>query len=390
MEFFDFEDDFFEAASAPASKPPARPAAASSTAKPKGSSGTPGSGSGPTKPSSGPSAPASGRPARPGAAAPTAAAQTGRDGRTPPPATTPAPARPSDGGGGFSFDRVMPYLTQGFDVIQKGAQIAQQFRPAPVPSSPVPGGPAPGDAAQPGADGQVAAPQPSYDQPGLPPQPSGYDVGPVPQPYGPGPASQPTLSADQLGILLQALRQRQIPPLPGQPPPTAVPSAPVAAAPSAPAVPQADALALLRLILSNPQFQQSLQLAALMGSAGPRTMELPVPRTWPPRRQRPVSIPLGAVMNAISVLAGQSMSELNARTSEDDPEVPSYLVDEEGEFVVDPASSDDRAALVAHLFRVSDEARRSDWDWSPDDSPPEAADEMDESDAWAREAGFLG
>jgi hypothetical protein len=83
------------------------------------------------------------------------------------------------------------------------------------------------------------------------------------------------------------------------------------------------------------------------------------------------------------------MVELNARTAEDDPEVPSYLVDEEGEFVVDPASPDDRAALVAHLFRVSDEARRADWRWSADGQLSDAGDEHDESDVFAREAGFM-
>ena len=147
-------------------------------------------------------------------------------------------------------------------------------------------------------------------------------------------------------------------------------------------------MALLSLILGNPQLQQALQRTAVMGSAGPRAVALPVPATWPPHRMRSASIPLGAVMNAIAALAGQSMTELNESTSEDDPEVPSYLVDEEGEFLVDPASPDDRAALVAHLFRVSDQAQRSGPVWTSHDGLPEATDELDESETWAREAGF--
>jgi hypothetical protein len=105
---------------------------------------------------------------------------------------------------------------------------------------------------------------------------------------------------------------------------------------------------------------------------------------------RSVQIPLGAVMNAISALAGQSRAELNASTREDEPEVPPYLVDEEGDFIVDPASPDDRAALVTHLFRVSDEAQRAARYWQPDAPPSEADGELDESDAWARDAGFTG
>jgi hypothetical protein len=142
------------------------------------------------------------------------------------------------------------------------------------------------------------------------------------------------------------------------------------------------------LILGNPQFQQALQSSAIMGAAAPRTVQLPVPATQPTLHMRSVSIPMGAVMNAISALAGQSMTELNASTREDEPEVPSYLVDAEGEFIVDPANPEERAALVAHLFRVSNEAQR----FAAHPSAPvrlaEADGELDESEQWAREAGF--
>jgi hypothetical protein len=382
MSFFEFESEFLESArsvaegSSSTGGPQGRSAGAGSAATPRSPSSPRGSGSGRAgAPTARPAA--SGRPQQPAAAAPIAAPQGARDGRTSPPASSASGARPSGGSGGFSFDRFMPYVTQGFDFAGRGAQIAQQF--AAFPGA---GGQPPGDAGQPaGYDGRAVA-QPSG-LPGFSPQPSGYDVGAVPQPYGPGAVGQPAPSVDQLGILLQALRDRQIPSLPGlpsQPPPAVTPAASMA--------PQTDAMTLLRLILGNPQFQQALQWSAVMGAAGPRAVELPVPATSAPRRMRSVPIPLGAVMNAISALAGQSMTELNANTREDDPEVPAYLVDEEGEFIVDPAIPHDRAALVAHLFRVSEQAERAGRFRPPDSLPREAADELDESDEWAREAGF--
>ena len=141
-----------------------------------------------------------------------------------------------------------------------------------------------------------------------------------------------------------------------------------------------DGLALLHAILSNPQFQQTMQSAAMGGGA--RNVYLPMPMPAQPQYQRPVPIPLGAVMNAIAQLAGRSMTELNASTREDDPEVPPYLVDEHGEYVVDPASVEDRAALVAHLFRVNAATVNA-------TDEPGALDEVDESEAWAAEAGFI-
>ncbi len=375
MDFFEFLESAPPAVtrSSPTGGPRGGTGGGGATATPRSAGSSRGSGSG--GPPSGKGAAATGRSPQPRAAATPAAP------RTSPPAGKPSGTGPSGGGGGFSFGRFMPYVTQGFDFVRQGTQVAQQFGAFPRTSGQTPGGP--GQPA--GPDGQPAAQPAGLGQPGSPPRPSGYDVGAVPQPYGLDAAGQPAPSADQLGILLQALRQRQIPPLPGQPaqPPPAV-------TPAAPLVPQTDGMALLRLILGNPQFQQALQWAAVMGSAGPRTVELPVPATAPPRRMRSVAIPLGAVMNAISALAGQSMTELNESTPEDDPEVPSYLVDEEGEFIVDPASPDDRAALVAHLFRVSDQAQRSGPVGPPHDGLPEAAEELDESEAWARDAGFTG
>jgi hypothetical protein len=181
---------------------------------------------------------------------------------------------------------------------------------------------------------------------------------------------------DTIGMLLHALQQRQIPPLPG---PFMQPAA----------VPQHNALTLLGLILANPNLQRTLQSAQMTGTA-PRTVELPVPVATASSRPRPVPIPLGAVMNAIVALAGQSMTELNESTPEDDPEVPSYLVGDDGDFLVDPGSPNDRAALVAYLFRLSDEAER-DRNGRRSEQEDESEDEreIDESEAWAEAAGFI-
>jgi hypothetical protein len=193
----------------------------------------------------------------------------------------------------------------------------------------------------------------------------------------------------QIANLLQALQLGQIPGLPGQ-----APQAPAPVAAPRPAAPQLDATGMLRLLLGNPQLHQALQLATVLGSAGSRNVELPLPAAPPPAaaapRARPaprtpsmMQIPLGAVMNAIAALAGQSMAELNASTREDDPEVPEYLVSETGEFIVDPTNAAERAALVTHYFRLSGEAMRSGLFGGA-----QKAKVLDESDLWARDAGL--
>ena len=226
--------------------------------------------------------------------------------------------------------------------------------------------------------------QPAGIAAGAPAEPPAAAAYAAPQPYGYGGVPQPMAGGDQLAALLQALRLHQIPGLPG--PAQPAPVAPVAAVAPAPA--QTDALGLLRTILTNPQLQQSLRPAAATAAAVvPRTVQLPVPATAAPGQVRSVPIPLGAVLNAIAALAGQSMTEVAEDVSEEEPEVPAYLVDDDGDFVVDPASSDDRAALVAHLFRLSDEAYRS-GRYSLNSRPREPAGEADQCDEWAREAGF--
>jgi hypothetical protein len=184
----------------------------------------------------------------------------------------------------------------------------------------------------------------------------------------------------------QALRQGQIPRLPGQMPGGmgAGTLAPPPMAPMPGARPPADATALLAMFLALPQLQSALQSAAVLGPAGPRTMELPMPTAGTPGGARNLQIPLGAVMNTLAALASRSMEELNASTQDSDPEIPDYLVGEDGRFLVDPASAAERAALLTHMVRVHQSAHRAGWFVEA----REAGEGLDEAEAWARDAGF--
>lgn len=189
----------------------------------------------------------------------------------------------------------------------------------------------------------------------------------------------PAADTGQVGQMLQALQQGQIPALPG---PYASP------APSGQAAPP-DATAMLRLILSNPQFLAALQSSAASSTPQPVRLPVPVAATAPQMRQVP--IPLGAVLNAIVTLAGASMTDMSAATREDEPEVPGYLVDPRGGFIVDPANADDRAALVTHFFRLSAEAQGASEGWLPVEmfeAFDEGAGDGEATEAEASESGY--
>ena len=160
--------------------------------------------------------------------------------------------------------------------------------------------------------------------------------------------------------------------------------APAPPAPSPLGSPQSDPLALLRLIITNPQLQQALH-QPVAGVAAPRAITLPMPAPASHHGSKQLAIPLGAVMNAIYALAGQSMEHLNAETREDDPAVPEYLVGENGDFLVDPASPAERAELVARLFEISETARRRP---AVRQRRRVVETETDESELFALEAGF--
>lgn len=135
---------------------------------------------------------------------------------------------------------------------------------------------------------------------------------------------------------------------------------------------QANAAALVSMLMSNPQLQRALQQAVMQGRAGRREVVMEVPGESGGTRS--VAIPLGAVMNTVAALASQAMVELNEQTHESDPEVPEYLLGEDGQYIVDPADPDQRAALVLHYMRG---ARHVEYD---------AATQA--GDAWAEHGDF--
>lgn len=254
----------------------------------------------------------------------------------------------------------------------QGIQQAQQFAAALGIGGQQPSAPEPSPSAS--APTQPSAPAEPGPMPGTTP-PGATPAGPDMAATMPAPTAA-TGGFDQVAALLQALQQRQIPALPGSAPqPTAAPP------------PQTDALSLLRTILTNPHLQQALQPAA---GGPPPPVQLPVPSHAAPSGRRSVNIPIGAVLRALIAASGEALVELYEQTGEDEAEVPEYLVGEDGDFLVDPASDDDRAALVAHLFRLNEAAQQSGGDPQPEWSEAEAdeTDEMDESDAFALAAGF--
>src|SRR5262245_18978513 len=338
MEFFDFDDPYFEAAE------PSSPS--SSTTKPvTGGSTKPVSGTA-TKPAPSPVKPGA-TSAKPGPSAQPSstkfASGPARPGPSPKPA--PSPSKPSGPSTAQSFlNAFTKYAPAAFDwgsrAVQQftagggklSGQQAWDFARGALQQFGGLGGdqqaPAAADTGQPSAPA-VAEP-PAVSAPpgmGVPPAAAAAPAQPpsaaAPSGY-PAPWPQAGATIDTVGLLLNALRQRQIPPLPG---PYARPAA----------VPQQNAMTLLSLMLANPHLQRTLQAAHLTG-VPPRSVELPVPATAAPQQTRQVQIPLGAVMNALTALAGQAMTELNESTPDDDPEMPSYLVGDDGDFLVDPGN----------------------------------------------------
>ncbi len=150
-----------------------------------------------------------------------------------------------------------------------------------------------------------------------------------------------------------------------------------------------NATALMSMLMNNPQLMQTLRSAAFSRREEEREVVANIPESGN------VAIPLGAVMNLLSHLARESVLELNQLTSEDDTETPEYLLGEDGELLVDPANSEDRAALVLHLLRLDGEvARFNESDGIVDNFDEEEGDSNEQSsvvnnaDPWAMEAGF--
>ncbi|MDX2019473.1 MAG: hypothetical protein SF187_04480 [Deltaproteobacteria bacterium] len=283
----------------------------------------------------------------------------------------PRSANTQNAGGRTNFGADLGrFLQQGVGYVQQGMQMAPQVMQAVqgvqglvagargTPASTAPAEPDSGAASAAPPPAAASAPSPSVEPPSVspaPPQPPAPDAATQAPPVAPSPA------------MLTMLNQAQVPPL--------------LPAPLGAATPPMDATALLRLLISNPQLQQALSLASVMGPAAPRSLNLTVPGLMSPMAQpRTVSVPLGAAMNALSQLAARSLMELNAYTGENDPDVPEYLLDEAGEFIVDPANPGARASLVAHLFRIDDATTRP--------TPDVTKRALDDVDAWASELGI--
>jgi len=137
-------------------------------------------------------------------------------------------------------------------------------------------------------------------------------------------------------------------------------------------------------LLNNPQIMQALRSALFRGREGAFRVEADISNSMP------ASIPLRDVMVTIARLAQESALELNALAGEDAAEVPSYLISEDGEYIVDPESAEDRDALVLENLRRQSELERYDDLGGYVAMDGVAGNEMDESEVWAREAGLDG
>lgn len=67
------------------------------------------------------------------------------------------------------------------------------------------------------------------------------------------------------------------------------------------------------------------------------------------------SVPTAALANAIEVFAREAAVEYNALHGVSGETVPHYLMDEDGEFLVDPANPEERAALIFELVEEDNE-----------------------------------
>jgi len=98
------------------------------------------------------------------------------------------------------------------------------------------------------------------------------------------------------------------------------------------------AAAQLLQLINRPEILQGL-LAMATGRAGRSTVQA--------GRK---SAPAGAIANLLGVLANQAAAEHHAIAAETGEGVPGYLLDDAGEFIVDPAVPEERAALLLNML----------------------------------------
>lgn len=104
------------------------------------------------------------------------------------------------------------------------------------------------------------------------------------------------------------------------------------------------AAAQLLKTLGQPQVSQALMSMA-MGGAGKGTVRI-----------GNVPVPTGAITNALRRLLERAESEFHEQTAGESGGTPLYLLDDAGEFVVDPADDDARADLVIEMLGLADAA----------------------------------
>ena len=98
---------------------------------------------------------------------------------------------------------------------------------------------------------------------------------------------------------------------------------------------------LLRTV-ARPQVIQALTSLAL-GGAGRRNI-----------RVGNVNLPIGAITNALRMLLERTEAEAHAWAAGESSGTPGYLLDDAGEYLVDPIDADERADLVLELLASAD------------------------------------
>jgi hypothetical protein len=143
------------------------------------------------------------------------------------------------------------------------------------------------------------------------------------------------------------------------------------------------AAAQLLGLLQRPELLKSLASMA-MGSAGRSHIPVgggPVAPGVP--AATPTPVPVGAFANLIGMLANQAAAEHSASVAYEGESVPTYLLDEGGEFRVDPAVPEQRAQLLLEMLVGSlPESDEDEDDWS------EVFSEYDQEDDELREDEF--
>lgn len=116
--------------------------------------------------------------------------------------------------------------------------------------------------------------------------------------------------------------------------------------PAAPAVPAqatgAPAATQLLRTLSRPEVSQTLR-SLTMGSAGRHNVNV-----------GGRSVPVGAITNLLGQLLERAEAEMHAFSVGETSGTPAYLLDDAGEYLVDPTDPEQRADLILELFAQAD------------------------------------